>query len=496
MVSKEILLCYEHRRGSRLAPGLPARRTAGEKPFVFSRFQRFYNSIKVATDVVVLALAFVLAYLTRFHTGLPHESIPPLEDTLVSLGMVLVVFPLTFHQASLYTTNRSRTHIAEVFEIFRATIFAALILVALTYFTRERYSRMTIGIFVAYAFILVATTRVLSRQLLNEVRRRGFNLKSILLIGGGELGQRVIETIDSHRELGFRVVGVLSRRPEKVGSSVKGAPVVGSVEEVDAVLDRLPVDQVIIALPIEDQPLVKRLMEQLALHTVDVKVVPDLYQYITLCGGLEEFGGLPIISLQGGPLHGWNLISKRAFDVVFSLVAILVTSPFMVLATLLVKLTSRGPVLYRQERMGMDGRLFHILKFRTMKVDAEASGAAMAHPADPRTTRVGSLLRRLSIDELPQFFNVLVGDMSLVGPRPERPVFIEEFKRQIPRYHLRHKVKAGITGWAQINGLRGQTSIQKRIEYDLYYIENWSLLLDLKILVRTALGGFLSKNAY
>jgi exopolysaccharide biosynthesis polyprenyl glycosylphosphotransferase len=189
-------------------------------------------------------------------------------------------------------------------------------------------------------------------------------------------------------------------------------------------------------------------------------------------------------------------VAKRAFDILFSLLAILLTSPLMLATALAVRLTSRGPVLYRQERMGMDGRTFPILKFRTMRVDAEHSGAMMACPGDTRRTPIGTFLRKYSLDELPQFFNVLLGDMSLVGPRPERPVFIEEFKRQIPRYHLRHKVKAGITGWAQINGLRGQTSIQKRIEYDLYYIENWSLLMDLKILVRTALGGFLSKNAY
>jgi Undecaprenyl-phosphate glucose phosphotransferase len=463
---------------------------------VFSRFQRFYTSVKVATDVAVLALAFGLAFLTRFSGLLPYEVLPSWEDTLVSLAMVLVIFPITFNKSRLYLTNRVRTNIGEVFEVFKATVMAALILVALTYFTRERYSRLTFAIFVAYAFIGVSVTRLVFRQVLAEVRRRGYNLKTILVIGGGDLGQRVIETVESHRELGFRVTGVLTRRAEKVGTLVAGVPVLAQVTDVEQVLDRNPVDQVIIALPIEDQSLVKQLMEQLALRTVDVKVVPDLYQYITLCGGFEEFGGLPIINLQSAPLDGWNLVAKRVFDVIFSLVALLLAAPVMLLTALAVKLTSPGPVLYRQERMGLDGRTFHILKFRTMRIDAEQRGATMASKHDPRRTPIGTLLRRLSIDELPQFFNVLVGDMSLVGPRPERPVFIEEFKRQIPRYHLRHMVKSGITGWAQVNGLRGQTSIQKRIEYDLYYIENWSLMMDLKILTRTALGGFLSKNAY
>jgi Undecaprenyl-phosphate glucose phosphotransferase len=462
---------------------------------VFNRFQRFYTSIKVATDVVMLALAFCLAYGTRFYV-FHHEPIPPLSDTLVSFALVLVVFPFAFHQARLYATNRSRTHLQEVFEILRASITATLIIVAVTYFVRERYSRLTLAIFVMYAFVLVSGTRLVFRQVLNEIRKRGYNLKSILLIGVGELGQHVIDTIEIHRELGFRIVGALSRDSQEAGSTVKGIPIVGEVGDVDRILNRQRVDQVMIALPIEDQPLVKELMERLAQRTVDVKLVPDLYQYITLCGGLEEFGGLPIISLQAGPLDGWNLIAKRLFDIALSLSTIAITAPVMLLLAVLIKASSRGPVLFKQERMGIDGKTFQMLKFRTMYTGAEQAGVKMATRDDPRRTPLGLLLRRASLDELPQLFNVLVGDMSLVGPRPERPVFIEEFKRQVPRYHLRHKVKSGMTGWAQINGLRGQTSIQKRIEFDLYYIENWSLMLDLKILVRTALGGFISKNAY
>ncbi|HYH99024.1 undecaprenyl-phosphate glucose phosphotransferase [Hyalangium sp.] len=463
---------------------------------MFSRLQRFYTSIKVATDIFMLAVAFGLAYATRFIGIIPvTDGIPPLDETLVSLVMVLVIFPVTFHQANLYTTNRSRTHIGELFAVFKASITATLILVALTYFTRERYSRLTLALLLGYSLVLVSVTRLVLRLALAEVRRRGFNLKTILVIGEGELGRRVVETVRDHRELGFRVVGVLAQDLEKARRKVRGAPVIGRVEDVERVLDEQPVDQVIIALPLEQQLVVKQLMEQLALRTVDVKVVPDLYQYITLYGGLEEFGGLPIISLQGDPMDGWSRVAKRAFDILFSLVAILVSGPVMLLTALMVKLTSRGPVLYQQERMGMDGRTFHILKFRTMRTDAEVAGARMASEEDPRRTPIGTFLRKYSIDELPQFFNVLVGDMSLVGPRPERPVFIEEFKRQIPRYHLRHKVKSGITGWAQINGLRGQTSIQKRIEYDLYYIENWSVTLDLKIMWLTVVRGLFQRSA-
>ena len=461
---------------------------------MFNRLQRFWTSIKVGIDVAMLTLAFVLAYLTRFDAlSAPR---PPVRETLVTLALVLVLFPVAYRQSRLYATNRVRTHLEEVFELFKATITGSLVLVALTYFGRERYSRLTLLFFAGYSFLLVATTRVGFRIWLESLRRKGMNLKSILLVGAGELGERVVETIEHHRELGFRVTGVLSRDLLLPGTTVRDAPVIGTTDELERVLREQTVDQVILALPSEDMPLMKSLMERLALYTVDVKIVPDLFQYVTLYGGLEEFGGLPIVSLQGGPLEGWNLVAKRAFDVLLSAVALLLVSPVMLGVALAVKLTSRGPVLYRQERMGMDGAVFPILKFRTMRVDSEPAGPRMATAGDDRRTPVGAFLRRTSLDELPQLFNVLRGDMSLVGPRPERPVFIEEFKRQIPKYHLRHKVKAGITGWAQINGLRGQTSIQKRIEYDLYYIENWSLLLDLKILVRTALGGFLSRNAY
>ncbi len=462
---------------------------------VFTRFQRFYNSIKLVADLLALTVAFGLAYFTRF-TVLPFESIPPVGDTLVTWAMALVVFPVTFRQSSLYTTNRARTHIGEVFELFKATIFAMLILVAVSFFVRERYSRLTIGIFTVYAFVLVSAVRLAFRAVFNEMRRRGYNAKTILVVGAGDLGQRVVETIQEHRELGFVVVGLLTRKPEKVGRTLKGVPVLGRIKQLGEVLDQRAIDQVILALPLEDQPLLKDLMEELAQRTVDVKIVPDLFSYVTLRGGLEEFGGLPIISLQGAPLDGWNLIAKRAFDVICASAALLLLSPVMLVLAVLIKLTSRGPVFYRQERMGMDGRVFTMLKFRSMNVDAEAEGAAFAAVNDPRRTWFGSFLRKYSLDELPQFLNVFVGDMSLVGPRPERPVFIEEFKRQIPRYHLRHMVKAGLTGWAQVNGLRGNTSIKDRIDYDLYYIENWSLLFDVKILLRTAFGGFLSKNAY
>lgn len=462
---------------------------------MFTRFQRFYNSVKLAADLVTLAFAFALAWLTRF-SWFPWQTLPPLEETLQTLALILVIFPLVFRGSNLYTTNRGRSHIQEVFEIFKAIAFSTLLLVAISYFIRDRYSRLTVIIFAGYAFVSVSMVRLAFRALFNALRRRGVNLKTILVVGAGSLGQRVAETIELHRELGFKVIGLLTRRVDKLGTTVANVPVVGLFGDLAKVLDERPVDQVILALPLEEQPQLRSIMDVLAQRTIDVKVVPDLFSYVTLRGGLEEFGGLPIISLQGAPLEGWNRIAKRAFDVLISLLALLVLSPVMLLLALLVKLSSKGPIFFVQERMGIDGELFHMYKFRSMRPDAERDGARFAGEGDPRRTLLGRFLRRTSLDEVPQFWNVLIGEMSLVGPRPERPVFIEEFKKQIPRYHLRHMVKSGITGWAQVNGLRGNTSIKDRIEYDLYYIENWSLMFDLKILMRTAFGGFLSRNAY
>ncbi len=463
---------------------------------MFTRFQRFYNGIKLLSDLLVWAAAFGCAYLVRFQWFDSREQVPSAFDSVVTLALALLVFPLTFRQFNLYTTNRSRTHVAEVFEIFKANLAATVLLVTVTYFFRERYSRGTLLLFTSFSFIGASLVRLFFRSLFNALRARGFNTKRVLVIGAGELGHRVVRIVHQHRELGFEVVGFLSRKAEKVGQAFEGVTVLGEFEALAKVLESQAIDQVILALPLEEQPQLKKLMDDLAQHTVDVKLVPDLFSYVTLRGGFEEFGGLPMISLQGGPLHGWNLVLKRIFDIVMSVSALLLLFPVYGLVALAVKLTSRGPVLYKQQRMGMDGRLFNMYKFRTMKLDAEASGARFATKSDDRRTPIGAVLRKLSLDELPQFFNVFRGDMSLVGPRPERPVFIEAFRKEIPRYHLRHMVKAGVTGWAQINGLRGDTSIQERIDYDLYYIENWSMVFDIKILVRTVLGGFLSKNAY
>ena len=305
------------------------------------------------------------------------------------------------------------------------------------------------------------------------------------------------DKILEHRELGYQIVGFIDDRPSGDHLGYRGLPLLGTIDEASEISAREAVDHLYVALPPEQHVRMLQLIESTSRECVDVKVVPDLLQVIALRARLEDLDGIPVININDVPLQGFNSIVKRTIDVLISLAALVVlTIPFAVIAAL-IKLTSRGPVFYRQERMGLDGTAFMIYKFRSMYDDAEReTGPVFASDNDPRRTPIGKVLRRSNIDELPQLYNALRGEMSIVGPRPERPNFVAQFKHRIPQYMLRHKVKAGITGWAQVNGWRGNTSIEKRIEYDLYYIENWSVRLDLKIMWLTVLRGFFHKHAY
>ena len=337
----------------------------------------------------------------------------------------------------------------------------------------------------------------LVRVILAEVRKRGFNLRHILIVGSGDLGQSLAERINQHPEFGLKIVGFLSSHPEKIGIEINGIKVIGLYNEIPKIIQLFGVDQLYIALPLNAQDRLEKVLNSLNEETVDVKVVPDLLRFMNLQAGVEELDGLPIINLAESPLYGWNVILKRISDIIFSVILIVILSPLFIILAIIIKLESTGPIIFWQERMGLDGKLFEMLKFRSMKIDAEQiTGPVWASKVDNRRTRLGTFLRKTSIDELPQLFNVLIGDMSLVGPRPERPVFVKEFKKSIPKYMLRLKMKAGLTGWAQVSGWRGNTSLDKRIEFDLYYIKNWSLLFDFKIILMTVWKGFVNPNAY
>jgi len=296
--------------------------------------------------------------------------------------------------------------------------------------------------------------------------------------------------------LGYEVVGFVTRNPDFALSEVSGATVLGCTDQLTELIDEHQIDEVMIALPEATHDEIINLVAKCERASLSVKVYPDVFQIIASSVSIDDLGGLPLLSMRDVRLRGWYATLKRAMDMVISGIALILLSPVMLFVALLVKLESKGPVFYVQERMGLDARPFMMIKFRSMRQDAEANGPGWTRPDDPRRTRIGTIIRRINIDELPQLINVLIGEMSLVGPRPERPVYVEQFKRSIPRYMQRHQEKAGITGWAQVNGLRGDTSVAERTKYDLWYIENWSFLLDLKILIRTLFRSFFDRSAY
>lgn len=449
-------------------------------------------------DLAVVSCAWIVAYWWRFETEfIPvDKGIPPLSNYLPMLLFIWLIWAFIFKRAGLYRPMRGVRRSRELWLLVQANLAAVIIFIAITYLFREKtapFSRLVFLYFAVFAILFTAVERSLLRFGLRELRRRGYNLRYLLVVGAGQVAADLVARVRLQRELGIQLLGCLSKTgQEKRGPH--GIPVIGSYQDLGGLLKRMDIDQLVVALPWEDNACLAGVMTAVGDSLVDVKIVPDLYQFVSIGGTIEEFEGLPVIGVQTSPLDGFNLVAKRVFDLIISGLLILLLSPLMLLIALLVKLTSRGPVLYSQERVSFDGSAFTIYKFRTMSMDAERAGPQWSRRHDERVTLLGGFLRRYSLDELPQLFNVWRGDMSIVGPRPERPVFINEFRKRIPRYMLRHKVPAGMTGWAQVHGWRGDTSIDKRIEFDLYYIEHWSLFLDFKILVLTLLRGLRDRN--
>jgi exopolysaccharide biosynthesis polyprenyl glycosylphosphotransferase len=357
------------------------------------------------------------------------------------------------------------------------------------------YSRATLGIFLVCAMLFVLMGRTFVRAAVEGRHRSGKDLDRVLIAGNGELARAVVERMNAHRDqLGFRITGYVRNGDD---AQLAGLPCLGTIDEAEDVVKEHNIDHVFVALPHASSQAMMSLLDRLVRVCVSIHVVPDLLQFMVLRSRVEDIDGLPTINLSETPLEGWSRFVKRGFDLAVAGAALIVLSPVMLLVALLIWLEDRGPVFYRQVRMGLDGKPFDILKFRSMRVGAEAeTGAVWADRDDPRRTKIGRLIRAWSLDELPQLINVLRGEMSVVGPRPERPQFVEQFRAEYPHYMLRHKVRAGMTGWAQVHGWRGNTSIRMRIEHDLYYIENWSLMLDLKILFMTLVHGLKHENAY
>lgn len=451
-------------------------------------------------DMVLSAVAFALAWWLRFSlpTLLPFEQIASERDT-TGVGLTLVLlWPWAAMATRLYVSRRTQGLWSETWDLVRTLVSTLVCLSSLAYFSRgQAYSRATLLLWVSLSLALMVTARVLQRGLLGLLRARGHNLRHALVVGTGQLATEVIERVAAEPHAGLRIAGVVALDNEPAPpTAVGGVAVTGRVSSLATQVQEHGVDQILVALPIEHMAALKTLMHALSKETVDVRIVPDVYQYMTLCGSIEDFFGLPLISLQVTPLVGLGRWLKRSVDIAVACAAVLLLSPVWLAVALAIWLDDGGPVLFRQHRIGLDGQAFAMWKFRTMRPSAQAHSGGWTIADDPRRTRLGAFLRRMSLDELPQLVNVLRGEMSLVGPRPEQPGFSEIFRHEIPRYALRHKIKAGMTGWAQIHGLRGDTSIAKRIELDLYYIEHWSLSLDVKILLRTAFGGFVSPHAY
>jgi Undecaprenyl-phosphate glucose phosphotransferase len=465
---------------------------------VLKRHAQFLQSLLFLFDLAMISACWMAAYHIRFVGGWgPDEKgVPPLEIYIYLLVPILFLWGVYFRTFDLYRPRRTGTHLAEFVDIAKANTLAVLILVALTFFIRQfEYSRLVFLYFWALNLLTLGFSRMAFREFLRYFRKRGYNQRHVLVIGAGKLGQRVVRSLGLHPEFGLTIRGYLSRHPQKLGQTLEGVSVIGNYDDVRQVAQS-GVDIVFLCLPPDAEQQAEKILSYLATTTVEVRVVPSIYEFITLRAEAEMFEGLPVITLQGSPLHGWNIILKRSSDLIGSSIALLLTLLVQGIVALLIKLTSPGPVLFKQERMGLDGKPFMMLKFRTMRLDHAGDHKLLTQKDDPRVTSIGRFLRSTSLDELPQFWNVLKGDMSIVGPRPERSWVVEEVRKLIPLYMLKHKMKAGITGWAQVSGWRGDTSLEKRIEFDLYYIEHWSIWLDLKIMWLTIWQGFVHKHAY
>ncbi len=454
-------------------------------------------------DIALLGVAFLLAY--RLDKSLMSTGFipPPARFYIIMLVVLEVTTLVSFNVAGLYTLKRGVSRVDEFAKLCSSLSVGVVLALAANSFllsSRFVYSRQLLLSGWALAIVFIAFERLLYSGLIGALRRRGVTAERAVIVGTGSPARTVLETVRRSPHLGYQVVGFIAddlshTRDEQ---EMLGLPVLGTTDELPKILRQERVDEVLIALAGASQARLVNLVDRCADDPVSITVYPDTFQLITNNElSIGDLGGLPMVQVRTIALRGWNRALKRTLDMIVALTVLIFLSPLLLLLGLLVKLSSPGPVFLVQERVGRDGKPFWCIKFRTMREDAEAeSGPVWTTPNDPRRTRLGVFMRRFSLDEFPQFINVLLGEMSVVGPRPERPIFVDQFTQSIPRYARRHREKAGITGWAQVNGLRGKTSIEERTRYDLYYVENWSLFFDLKIIAKTVILIFRDRNAY
>jgi len=454
----------------------------------------------VALDMAAFAAGLRLAYAlnANFAGRGPALARPPQFTAWGELLAVqVVVLTAVFFFARLYHLPRGTSRVDLAANVFRAVSIGVILTYACTSFLFPdlAYARRVPIYDWGTTFLCVLALRLLHREIWENLRKAGVGCARVLIVGAGPAGQDLVARIHRRPRLGYAIVGLVDDTPGR--ARARGVPIVGRTAELGRLVDQLGVDEVFIALPEATRHELLELVSQCQREGLSIRIYPDIFQMIASEVQITALDGLPLLGVRDVALHGWRLTVKRMFDLAVSSLAVTLLSPLMLALAVLIKLESRGPAFFVQERMGLDGRSFPMLKFRSMQSGAEAAtGAVWASRADPRRTRVGRFMREHNLDELPQLINVLLGHMSIVGPRPERPEFVAEFRRQMPRYMERHREKGGITGWAQVNGLRGNTSIEERTKYDLYYIENWSILFDLKIMLRTFVAGFRDPNAY
>ncbi len=450
----------------------------------------------VAIDAVMAGTAFAMGYFLRLQSD--YVDIAPFSDYWGMLIVHVLTIITVFFFYRLYHRQRATSHIDEFYTIFGAASVGAIIsiaLISLLFKNEIDYPRLMMVYVWLLTIMLVWIGRIVHSRVQWALQAKGYNQSRLLIVGTGEVGRIILQKTRQSPGLGYDVVGFVE--DHEPPSNAFGLPILGQTRDLSRLIETYDIDEVIIAMPDASHKEILAIIARCEREKVIIRVFPDVFQIMASEVSIGDLSGLPLLTLRDTALRGWRLALKRATDIIGSGLALVFLSPVMLLVAVIIKLDSSGPVFYSQERMGLDARPFDMLKFRSMRLDAEEqTGPVWATENDPRRTRFGAVIRRLSIDELPQFINVLTGDMSLVGPRPERPVFVEQFKRGIPRYMDRHREKAGLTGWAQVNGLRGDTSVIERTKYDLWYIENWSLLLDMKIILRTILKIFGDRSAY
>lgn len=462
--------------------------------------QHILNRIHVVADAGVIVISYVLAWYLRFESGLFRQDpwFLPWRVYMTALVFIVPGYLILYYIFKLYTPKRVQGRRLEAWHVIQANVIGMLVFILALYLRHQtNFSRMMIFVFFCVNVTLEIFMRNIIRIILRKIRSKGMNQKHVLLIGYSRAAEQYIDRVKTNPEWGYNIRGILTDNVER-GHEYKGVKVLGRIDNLMIVLPENKLDEIVITLGLAEYHKLERIVNMCEKSGVHTKFIPDYNNVIPTKPYTEDIQGLPVINIRRVPLNDpINRWMKRGVDIFGATVAIIIFSPIMLAVACAIRKTSPGPLVFEQERVGLQNKPFKMYKFRSMVVqDTAKEKGEWTTKNDSRVTPVGKFIRKTSIDELPQLFNVLKGDMSLVGPRPERPQFVEKFKEEIPRYMIKHQVRPGMTGWAQINGYRGDTSIKKRIEHDLYYIENWTMGLDFKILFLTFFKGFINKNAY